>query len=317
MGRALGQLRRLRIELEPLPILPFRFGAKSILLRGREAHRRLPLAGFQCQLIETGIEIDGAGVELAFAGIEFFAEAVRAKQILRKLIPLTVVLFPPGLKIGLAIGESLLAGRQIPLPSHQPLPLRDFDRGPAHLRLELLPPAIPRHAIRFEVRDLGFEFALATVQLRFAIRLRNSGIERHEPRGHILRLRKVHDDFDPGESEAVVRLKGNGSVRGKRSPVELNRTTGRNKPDRDAFNLAAELAHDRRQIGIGKPQIAAGRAADQELVRGHFIGDSAAGPGSHIEAHARQRRPIGDRCGLRCRHGGRIHLRHVPCAASA
>lgn len=115
------------------------------------------------------------------------------------MIPLAVVFLPAGLKIGLTAREPFLASVQIPLPSHKPFPLRDVDRGPAHLRFELLPSAIPRHAIRFEVRDLGFEFAFAAVQFRFAVRLRNSRIERHEPRGHILRLRKVHDDFDPGE----------------------------------------------------------------------------------------------------------------------
>jgi hypothetical protein len=206
------------------------------------------------------------------------------------------------------------------------------------LLLDLLAAAVPDDAVGLQLLGLPVEFAGAADEFRVAAipllaprrvvgverpaallerpgflarrgdrRRGRLDLQRHELRHHDRGLLMDCDgDLDSRQRENVARGDRHGRVRGQRRVVVEDRQDRRQAADADPVRLPGDLADDRRDVRRRQPQVAPGRAADEEVGRADFVADRPPGRGAHLQPDPRQFGSVVGVAGCRQRghHGG-------------
>ncbi len=177
-------------------------------------------------------------------------------------------------------------------------------RGPAvgFRRVEREPPLV-QLAVLF--REIGGRVFVNGRRERHVVEGNEFGREvrgRHFASGL---CRDVNRDHQPRDVDRVGVVECGGCVGRERVTVERDGKRGADAADARAVRFAGELHGDGRGTGDGQPQVAAGRAADEELFAAELVTDRAPGPGAHVEPDLREVGPVAG-CGCRQRghHGG-------------
>ncbi len=96
----------------------------------------------------------------------------------------------------------------------------------------------------------------------------------------------MHEEFDLADLHAIA--VGQGCLRDDRLAVEEDWLRGGEFADAQAIGPANDLRDDRRQIGAGDAQIAAGNAADEEFLGGDIVPRRSSAALPQLESHQRQ-----------------------------
>ena len=178
------------------------------------------------------------------------------------------------------------AGLQLALPLVE-LPAQGLGRLGLlpTVALDLLAAPVPDDPVGFQLARLFLQFAFAHLK---SARAFVAGFRRRRLRGGRL---DVNEEFDRPERDAVaVDEQG----RGDGSAVDEDGLRRHQFAQEDAVGLAREQTEDRRQIGTGQAQVAAGHAADEEAEIRERIAAGPTAAVADVEAHLgpfRRRRP--------------------------